>query len=204
MIKVLDHRSRPLDELPSLLSQEFAAAPEALLWTAKRPRKNWHLDFTEMSPHLLATSAQYEQIFWVEPSVALPISSAVQAEHKFLLEAYKELFLGDAPVETCSGWQSYRATLLEHIKEQESRTYPDLIENLPVERPLRELGYEHRGLEKGLKRMPQVLKASREGSLSSREREIFDLDFYHLLEHHLERETEAVYPTISYFQRHSP
>jgi hypothetical protein len=48
--------------------------------------------------------------------------------------------------------------------------------------------------------MPAILEQQRAEVLENRARERFDLDFYHLLEHNLERKLEAVYPALAYFE----
>ncbi len=193
-----DHRGDAVEALPELLKQDLDHCQGgALLWTAKRPRKGWFKGLTTWTPLVFSSGPLFEQILWLRPDLAVAPPAEFSQQCERLLSDYKELFRKTTPVEQCPDWISYRTLLQNHIAEQEQDHYRQLEKRLPVARALRELEYEHRGLEKGLLRFPAILEASRSGRLTSRERELFDLDFYHLLEHHLEREANAIYPIIS-------
>jgi hypothetical protein len=200
-ILYVDHRKADDRHLPQLLAQELDRASDgALFWVAKRPRKRWFKSLTSWVPHVFSTGPLFEQILWLRPDLAVGPPESFDTEQKRLLTQYKTLFEGDTPVVECERWLSYKSLLIRHITSQETDTFPILERQLPVQRALRELGYEHRGLERGLDSMPAILQEARNARLSSQNRERFDLDFFHLLEHHLERETEAVYPAIVFLE----
>ena len=198
--KIVDHRQTPKSELLALLTKELQSQPLSMLWTARRPRKNWFSELSKYHALVMASSAEFEQILWIHPSASLTVPAEVQKEHEYLLGTYKELFFGEAPLDSCPHWNRYKTTLLQHIASEEQTHFPELIRALPLERAIRELGYEHQGLKRGLERLPAIAKAARSGDLSSKERELFDLDYYHLLEHHLERERTAIWPAISFLK----
>lgn len=192
-VRKADCRHLALEELESTLARELADASQSgLLWTAQRPRKRWFDGISSFHPLVLASSARFEQIFWLPPGWNAMASPEQAQECKFLLDGYPALYQ-EAPLEV------YAQCLTEHISQHEDRLFRDMKHFLPeLERALQELAYEHRGLEKGLQRLPQVLQSHKTGELSSRERERFDLDFYHLLEHNLERKLDAIYPLLNF------
>lgn len=193
---LIDQRALPLEQLEGQLLSDLSKSPnKPVLWTARRPRKRWFVGLVAHRPLVLASSSQFEQILWLPPDALAPVPEEWQTESESLLEDYPRLFeSGDA--------QSYSERVRSHIAKQESELFDELKSRLPsTERALRELCYEHRGLEAGLERLPTILSRFRSGDLSSRDRERFDLDFYHLLEHNLERKLEAVFPALAYFRR---
>ena len=201
-LKVVDKRDQPSQDLAQILRDELdSLAADTLLWTAKRPKKNWHEFISGWRALTLSSSALFEQIFWVRDSLSLPLPPEIQQEQETLLNSYPELFRRAGPVLEDQLWLEYRETLLKHVEREEKQLFPPACKVLPVERSLKELQYEHQGLKRGLSRMPEVLDAARSGVLSSREREKFDLDYYHLLEHHTEREALAVYPLLIFLSK---
>lgn len=193
--RVVDHRKVDPNKLSSLLLQELEAIQQpSLLWIARRPKKRWHLGLVDWHPHLLSSAPQHEEILWLAPEVACSPNPAFVEHCEHLLNDYKALFQGKEPISECQRWRAYRKLLLSHIEKQEKKTFPDLKREFPIDRPLRELGYEHRGLERGLEQLPPILQRARDGQLSKKEREQVDLDFFHLLEHHVERERDALSP----------
>ena len=197
----VDFLQKPIESLPGLLKDTLSLADvNAVLWSARRPRKRWHCELSDWNALLLSSAPQFELILWLAPGVDAPVPDKLQEETDYLLKTYHALFEGDPNVTDCPNWRHYRDTLREHIKRQETVSYPELLRRLPLQRAVREVGYEHRGLEKGLDALPTFLERSRKGELAGREREKLDLDFYHLLEHHLERETDAIYPAMVFSQ----
>ena len=194
-VETVDVRDVSASDLEKVLVRTLADCPaDACLWTACRPRKNWFKGLTEFQPHVLASSAKYEQIFWLAPGVGPTLPQSWTDDCRRLLSEYPALFTGGS-------FPEYRDAVLQHIHLQESKLFPKLLNYLPdVQRALREISYEHRGLEEGLRRMPAILEQQRAEVLENRARERFDLDFYHLLEHNLERKLEAVYPALAYFK----
>ena len=196
----VDYRTRDVDTLPELLRQELETEPlQAVWWTARRPKKRWHLSLSTRESLVFTTASQFEQILWLPESISPRVAPDPETEACRLLQDYRPLFEGSEPIDECARWSEYRSLVLTHIQRQENEEFPQLLTSLPAERPVRELGYEHRGLEKGLENLAKAISLSRSGELTNKERDKIDLDYYHLLEHHLEREQEAIYPAILFF-----
>ena len=195
-VERVDVRDLALSELEEVLVKTLAACPSsACLWTACRPKKNWFQGLTEFRPLVFASSAKFEQILWLPPQAKPTLPEDWTGDCRRLLRGYPELFAGGSFLE-------YEDAVLQHIHLQEKELFPKLLGHLPeAQRALRELSYEHRGLENGLKRMPAVLQQQQDGTLDSRARERFDLDYYHLLEHNVERKLDAIYPALAYFDQ---
>lgn len=195
------HLKSPLEQLPELLKAELeeTEAP-ILLWTARRPHKRWHTNLVDWTPLLLTTAPQHEQIAWMRPELEVSIAHPFQEECRRLLDDYEALFDGTLPPGECPHFAKYRELLMSHIRRQEQSTFPNLLRQLPLQRALRELGYEHQGLERGLKSLEHALEKSRNGTLNKAEKERIDLDFYHLLEHHIERERDALSPIVDFLE----
>jgi hypothetical protein len=190
-VTLRDHRQLAKEELEGQLQDSLAQCPTpALLWIAQRPKKHWFRGVTEHRPLVLASSERFEQILWLSPQTDVQVPEEWRLECQHLLRDYPQLYKeGDL--------DTYAALVRGHISRQEKELFPELLRYLPdADRALRELGYEHRGLEAGLDRMPKILQAHRSGELAPPDRERFDLDFYHLLEHNLERKLDAVYPAL--------
>lgn len=197
----VDYRTEPTERLPELLNKTLDTTDcPAVLWTARRPRKRWHNGLSDWTPLVLSSAPQFELILWLSPAVETRVPEELQKESDYLLNAYHALFQGESDIANCPHWLKYRNTLSGHIRRQETNSYPALLKKLPLDRAIREVGYEHRGLEKGLQSLPRFLERARKGELEGKEREKLDLDFYHLLEHHVEREAEAIYPAMVFSQ----
>ena len=194
-VEIVDFRDLPVSELGEVLEKTLSTCPSpACLWTACRPKKNWFRGLTEHQPLVFASSARFEQILWLAPGVGPAVPVSWTEECRRLLSGYPALFSG-------ASFADYREAVQRHIHLQEGEIFAKLLHHLPdAQRALRELSYEHRGLEKGLQRMPAILEQQQAGDLDPRARERFDLDFYHLLEHNLERKLEAIYPAVAYFE----
>ena len=191
-----DVRDVPVAELEELLTRTLAAPDlEACLWTSCRPRKNWFRELTSFHPLVLASSAKFEQILWLAPGAVSPVPEEWADGCGRLLNGYRGLFSGECV-------NDYSDAVKQHITQNETEIFPELLSHLPdLQRSLRELSYEHRGLENGLKRMPSIVEQWQNGVLDPKARERFDLDFFHLLEHNIERKLNAIYPALAYFQR---
>lgn len=196
-VSFVDHRQVPPDDLPELLQKELRQlSNDALFWVARRPKKRWFSALTNWTALVLSTAPQYEQILWLRPGTCPVVPKELSTEANILLSDYKDLFQGADEASNCPRFTSYKNTLTDHVSRQEKVSFPKILEKWPLERPLRELGYEHQGLIRGLATMEQKVSLARRGELEKRERDRLDLDFYHLLEHHVERELEALYPAM--------
>lgn len=187
-MELVDLRPEPLESLPQTIEQLWNSRGGPLLTVSGRPSKKWLSGFTFARPLRLSSAPLYELILWLDPQLELLLPADVAREQKELLEEYKLLFSHDHDE------QRYLELLHHHITYQERELYPWIAGRLPAERALRELGYEHRGLEKESAKLGAALRKHRRGELSRKAKEQLDLDFYHLLEHHIERERDALLP----------
>lgn len=112
------------------------------------------------------------------PAAVLDI---VRRQHQEIVRLYRA---SDGP-----GLESF---LLRHMETEEERLYP-LYARLVEERQIRELGYEHLGLRRGLPEWREFLRAP---DSTKRQRDAMDIKFFHLFEHHMEREEESLLPVL--------
>jgi hemerythrin-like domain-containing protein len=187
-IELLDLRVQPLESLPGLLEHAWSAAPGQLLTVCRRPAKGWARELTFARPLVLSSAPLYELIFWVDNERELTLPREVQKDQEELLSGYHRLFSEEGDE------VAYLQRLRRHIQEQETGVYLRLLSLAPIDRATRELSYEHRGLEQGAEKLAQALHAHRLGLLAKKDKDRLDLDFFHLLEHHLERERDALFP----------
>lgn len=194
-LPLLDLRERPVESLPTELEARWKEGRgDALLVASRRPSKRWTAPLDFARPLHLASAPLYELVLWVDAELDLSLPADVVEEQREMLAGYRGLF------EQPSGWEAYDARLRRHIRDQEAELYPRLLERAPVERATRELSYEHRGLEKGCQRLGEMLRA---GGLEKKDRDRLDLDFFHLLEHHVERERDALIPAWIFLTKHA-
>lgn len=191
----VDFRDVELEKLPQRLLESLAHCSEKpLFWLARRPSKRWHLKLTDRHGLLLSSAPQYEQILWLPCGQSPEIPEDFKSQSDSLLTSYHDLFRIHDKEQRLSAGASYREALAEHIEDQELLFSQHALSRIgPLSRCLRELGYEHLGLRRGSERLPALLSSA---ELATPLKERFDLDFYHLLEHHLERERDALYPAL--------
>lgn len=189
-----DLRSRSATDLPSILESLWVESPRGLLAVSHRPHKKWTAALTFAHPLIFSSSALYELILWAPKDLDLNLSDEVALEQRRLLDDYRDIFKPEDRSLQRQALKLYTDQIHQHIARDESNFYPLLLERIPVERALKELSYEHRGLEKGLQDISKSLEDRPHEKLTAKERERLDLNFYHLLEHHLERERNALYP----------
>lgn len=195
MMELLDLREEALETLPERVKEAWAA-PGCLI-LSRRPSKNWVESLEFAHPLRLSSAPLYELILWLEPSQLGALPEEVRVDQRELLDGYHRLFREEGDLE------AYLSRLTEHIRSQEKELFPSVAALAPVERALRELSYEHRGLEKGALRLREAVAQHRRGELEKKDKDRLDLDFYHLLEHHIERERDALYPACSFLQINS-
>lgn len=194
MIALTDLSEVTLETLPTRVRREWEEHGSGLLTLSRRPSKRWTADLQFAHPLILSSAPLYELILWLNPD-QLEVPKEDRDEQRFLLEGYRQLFAGELEVE------EYIARLHQHIARQESGLFPHLVSLAPMERATRELGYEHRGLEKGAAQLAIAVADFRAGKLEKVSRERLDLDFYHLLEHHIERERDALIPAWKWLSK---
>jgi hypothetical protein len=191
-VGLLDLRSEPVDSLPDRISEAWRQAPRLLLTVSRRPGKRWTQGMTFARGLVLASAPLYELVLWIDRATEFPLmpAEALQDQEE-LLGGYQRLFSQESDVE------AYCQLLSRHIEHQERHLFPQLTELAPVDRATRELCYEHRGLEKGIEALRMAISSNQGGRLSKKDKDRLDLDFFHLLEHHLERERDAVFPALT-------
>lgn len=94
------------------------------------------------------------------------------------------------------GGPAFAEALETELRREEERLFPRWRAATGEERAPRELGYEIAGIRKGLLSLEEVLQGVREGTLSKRERDRYDIDFFHLVEHHVERLERSLLPVL--------
>lgn len=191
-------RTLPLHDLRELEASQLTPHLEELwnehprgFWSvARRPGRRWTSSIAWARALVLSSAPLFELILWIEPEATPQLPESELEEQSFLLGYYSELFQTLSP----AAEKVYAQRLHHHFERQEAALYPQM-ETLPfVDRAVRELRYEHQGLKKGLEGLGQTLEEARSRGLAKASKERLDLDFFHLLEHHLEREKEAIYP----------
>lgn len=188
MIEQIDLRGVDSESLARSIEERWRQSPGLLLTLTHRPSKKWTRELDFARPLVLSSAALFEQILWVDRAWPLGLPAQAQQEGDDLLQGYHRLFSGAEEVET------YLGRLTRHVENQEADLYPALLALAPLERAVRELGYEHQGLLKGATLLRDSVLLHRRGELSKAQKDRLDLDFFHLLEHHLEREQEALLP----------
>lgn len=85
--------------------------------------------------------------------------------------------------------------ILDGIAWEEEHVYKPLRRLLPSDRALRDLGYEHQGLRRGLPRFAAVLQSMLDQPEAARTAwSRYQIEVVHLLEHHLEHEERGAWP----------
>ncbi len=173
-----------------MISDLWSEPSNGLLTVSRRPSKRWAATANFAHPLVLSSAALFELILWVPKEFDTSIPESLQAEIQELLTSYRDFF------KSPSGELSTRTIeIVElHIQSQEQTLYSALEKTPFLDRAIRELRYEHQGLLRGLPHLLKAQEAALEERLEKRDKDKLDLDFFHLLEHHLEREIEALYP----------
>ncbi len=188
LIRLHDLRDVSVGDLLPHLVDLWRQHGGPLLTVSRRPDKHWTRTIDFARPLILSSAPLYELVLWVDPEEEIVLPEDALQEQAALLGGYLALFSDESPVE------NYLELLDRHIESQDRGLYLQIARLAPLERALRELGYEHKGLKQGASALPQAIEKHRAGRLEKKARERLDLDFYHLLEHHLERERLALIP----------
>ena len=190
-LPVQDLRSLDIAELPAELESLWKGYPDGFWSVARKPGRRWTSSISWARPLILASAPLYELILWIPLEATVQLPEDVVGTHNLLLGRYKELFDSLDPEKE----RQYLARLQQHIERSEAEVYRPLEKVPYVDRSIREMRYERQGLNKGLSQLSECLAAARSNNLEKARRERLDLDFFHLLEHHLEREKDAIYPS---------
>lgn len=186
-----DLRADQPDGLLESIAALWNEQPQGLLTVSRRPSKRWTEAADFAHPLVLSSAALFELVLWIPKASVKPIPQELQAELLSLLSDYKEFF---ASPERDAGTH-YLQKLELHVHSQEETLYSTMARFPHLDRAIRELRYEHQGIVRGLAGLRLAQEAALAESLEKRDKDRLDLDFFHLLEHHLEREIEALYPT---------
>lgn len=194
---LLDWRAESGVDIVARVKEQWVQHFPALVTVAQRPRKRWTKEILDARALILSSAPAYELILWVDPKLDLAIPSREAQALDGLLGGYRTMF----SVPTLDTVQAYVQALHDHVLSQEAHLYKGFAALMPgFERVIRELTYEHRGLEKTSVGLATKILAYARGELSKREREHMDLEHFHLLEHHIEREKEALWPALRFFE----
>lgn len=186
-----DLRLLDVSALPSELERLWRAHPDGFWSVARKLGRRWTAGISWAHPLVLASAPLYELILWIPLEATVPLPEEVARTHRMLLGGYSDLFDSLDPEREAQ----YHTQLLQHFEVSEAEVYLKL-ETMPyADRAIREMRYERQGLTKGLAQLSDCLAAARSRSLERPRKERLDLDFFHLLEHHLERERDAIYPS---------
>lgn len=131
-------------------------------------------------PVVPGPSAYFYLVHRPRPEAAR-VLDVVRRQHQEIVRLYRAQ---DGP-----GLESF---LLRHMETEEATLYP-LYARVVEERQIRELGYEHLGLRRGLPEWREFLTRT---DASKRDRDGMDIKFFHLFEHHMEREEESLLPVL--------
>ncbi len=141
---------------------------------------------------LVQGPSRYIRAYFLVPAPVPGLQWARQLGSDWLLEfkALRSLALDGG------SWRGRADQLVDSIRSQlaweEAEMFPDLTRFLGLDRPVREMGYEHDGIRRFLPGFPEAL----ESGAGSRCWERFSLDLIHLLEHHIEHEQGGLYPVF--------
>ncbi len=142
-------------------------------------------------PLVNGPSAYYYLVHTPLP-LAEPVLEVVREQHRQIVALYREaMALG-------SDGAAFEQLLSRHMDTEERTLYPLYQQIVQEERLIRELGYEHLGLRRGLPEFGPFLRKIAAGETSKRDKDGFDIRFFHLFEHHMEREEESLLPVLEH------
>lgn len=194
---ILDLRRRPPDEVAHQLARALERLGDQetlvvqsfspLLPLLEPPWKGW--------PLVDGPSAFYCLIGRERPLA--PLLDPVRARHQRLLELYPRMIQTTAEKgEIAIQLRDTFVGLVERqLQDDEEFLLPLVTEVTGEPRLARELGYEQRGIREGLQRLDGFLERVSAG-LPKKEIDRFEIDFFHLIEHHLERQAEGLLPIL--------
>lgn len=196
LLNPLDLRRLPPDRQTELLGQAVQAlAPgQAQVVIATRDLRGEMAEL-EVWPLVEGPSAWF--LLMHHAVEAEPVLDEVRRQHRELFRLYKEAVATAVDGDDGAAIGRKFLSLLErHADAEEQRLYPLYERQIGDQRMIRELGYEHLGLRRGMGAVEPFLEEVRAGRTTKRQRDRFEIDFFHLLEHHVEREEKALLPVL--------
>ncbi|MEW6283600.1 MAG: hemerythrin domain-containing protein [Candidatus Eremiobacterota bacterium] len=136
--------------------------------------------------------------FLVHPPVeASPLLDPLRQQHQRLFRLYRQAVAAALEGGPCEPLGAAFLDLLErHTTAEEKQLYPLYERSLRESRLIRELGWENLGLRRQAPDFGPFLLRVKAGETTRRDRDGFEIDFFHLLEHHVEREEKALFPAL--------
>ncbi|MBI3927621.1 MAG: hemerythrin domain-containing protein [Armatimonadetes bacterium] len=197
----LDLRKSAPAELPELLRQRagLLGAEEALVVQARHPLAeaveslgpgwaSW--------PLIDGPSAWYVLLYRARPLERRldPVRERYRQLPVLYHRAVRQALARDP--EALATGRRFRELLHQHLELKQTRLYPLYRRVVGEDRLPRELGYEIDGIRQGLGRWEDMLRGALEGSATRRQLDRFEIDFFHLIEHHIEREKLSLLPAL--------
>ncbi len=125
---------------------------------------------------------------------APPVLDSYRDEHRRLIELYPAMVR--SALEGRVGTEEFVQLMSSHLNREEEELFA-LVERWTGEpRLARELGYDHQGLRAGLAKLPDFVERVARGETTKKARDAFEIEFFHLFEHHYEREELSLYPLL--------
>lgn len=115
-------------------------------------------------------------------------------EHRQLLELYPRMVA--SALDGHADPEPFTQLLESHLRREEEHLFGRVEEWTGEPRLARELGYDHQGLRAGLLKLPDYLERVAAGDTTKKMRDAFEIEFFHLFEHHYEREERGLYPLL--------
>ncbi|MGE0487841.1 MAG: hemerythrin domain-containing protein [Vulcanimicrobiota bacterium] len=199
MVVELDLRRQPPDEARRQLRHQAAALPgqASLLVRSFAPLRELvaQLEGSWTCWPLVDGPSAYFYLL-SHPRQAEPALDGLREQHLEFERLYHSMVSLAVEKSTDVGVRDRFTSLLEdHLQIEERLLFPLFEEVTGDTRTTRELSYEHQGIRRGLGRLPGFLEKVVAGA-SKKERDAFEIDFFHLIEHHVEREEKALYPVL--------
>lgn len=194
----LDLRPLPLCEQAGELSRRLAslAQDEALLVQSRRDLRSlvapgWEILALVDGPSLWLVALH-------RPGDYPELLTNVRRQHRSLEQLYRQAFSEafQGRPQALELGRRMEALLTRHLDLEESLLYPLYLRLTGDPRTPREMGYEHEGVRRGLGRLAEMLGQAAAGQASKRQIDAYEIDFFHLLEHHTKREEGALLPLI--------
>lgn len=199
MVVELDLRRKPPEEARRQLREQAAVlpAPASLLVRSFAPLRELVAELEgswTCWPLVDGPSAYFYLLS--HPRPAEPALDGLRQQHQEFERLYHAMVATAVErADSTDLYQRFVSGLEQHLELEERVLFPLFAEVTGDSRTIRELGYEHQGIRRGLERLPGFLERVVAGA-SKKERDAFEIDFFHLIEHHVEREEAALYPVL--------